>query len=320
MLPFFFVAVLILSALVVLAATRPSRAEMQISSRVAAIRNPRRSLAADEAELQLAPDAAGTPIKRLDLWLRHYSVSCTIARWILEADSQDTVGSLVLKSGAVLLISGVATLLLSASLSVSAAAAIAGLILPLAMLRVRRARRLHAMTAALPDTADLLARALRAGHSMTQAFEVLAERAPPPLANEFSRIFQQQSLGVPLREVLLGLGRRVPLKELQFLTTAILVQRETGGDLAEILDRTAKTLRERARIQGEVRVHTTQGRLTGWILSLLPLGLLAGISLFSPGYCSILFTDPLGRLWLYGCAGCILVGGLVIRRIVQVNF
>jgi tight adherence protein B len=211
-------------------------------------------------------------------------------------------------------------MLLTGSLMMCAGMGLVGLTLPVMTLRFRRARRVKAVTAALADTADLLARALRAGHSMTQAIEVLAERAPEPLAGEFARVFQRQKLGVALREVLLELSRRIPVKDLHFLITAILVQRDTGGDLAEILDRTSRTLRERIRVEGEVRVQTAQGRLTGWILSLLPLCLLGLISAFSPGYCSILFTDPVGRMLIYGGAGCILLGALVIRQIVKVNF
>lgn len=319
-LPLFSGAMLLLSAVIVMAATRPSQSEKEIRARIADIRNPRRSLLTDTGELQLADDSQKTLLERLDYYLRRYSFSSALERLLLEADSQTSVGSVLLKSAAWLLAFFLAGLLITRSLSVSGVLGSAGCALPIAMLRFRRAKRLKAVTAALPDTADLLARALRAGNSMTQAIEVLAEQAPQPLADEFSRVFQRQKLGVALREVLLDLGRRVPSKDLQFLITAILVQRETGGDLVEILDHTTKTLRERIRVQGEVRVHTAQGRLTGWILSLLPVGLLGAISLFSPGYCSILFIDPVGRLLLYGGGGCILLGGLTIRQIVRVKF
>jgi tight adherence protein B len=319
-LPLFLAVILLLSAAVVMAVTRPSQSEKEIRSRIADIRNPRRSLLTDTGELELGDDAAGTLIQRLDNYIRRYSFSTALETLILEADSETTVGSLLLKSAALLPAFGLAGLLLTRSMPSSVVLGSLGFALPIAILRFRRSKRLKAATAALPDTADLLARSLRAGNSMTQALEVLAQQAPQPLAAEFSRVFQRQKLGVALREVLLDLGRRIPSKDLQFLITAILVQRETGGDLVEILDHTAKTLRERIRVQGEVRIHTAQGRLTGWILSLLPVGLLGAISLFSPGYCSILFTDPVGRLLLYGGGGCILLGGLTIRQIVRVKF
>jgi len=319
-LPLFFGAILLLSATVVMAATWASQSEKEIRSRIADIRNPRRNLLMDTGELELADDAARTIIQRLDQYARRYSFSSSLERLILEADSHTTVGSLFLKSAAWLPAFGLAGLLLTRSLLISGIMGGMGLALPVTILHFRRSKRSKAVTAALPDTADLLARALRAGNSMTQALEVLAQQAPQPLADEFSRVFQRQKLGVALRDVLLDLGRRIPSKDLQFLITAILVQRETGGDLVEILDHTTKTLRERIRVQGEVRIHTAQGRLTGWILSLVPVGLLATISLFSPGYCSILFTDPVGRLLLYGGGGCILLGGLTIRQIVRVKF
>ena len=155
---------------------------------------------------------------------------------------------------------------------------------------------------------------------MTQAIEALGEQAPEPLSTEFAKVFQQQKLGIPLRDVLIDLSLRIPSRDLHFLITAILVQRETGGDLAEILDRTTETLRERIRVEGEVRVQTAQGRLTGWILSMLPLTILAFISLFCPSYTHVLFVDPLGQKLLYAAAACMVTGALVIRRIVRVTF
>jgi tight adherence protein B len=154
---------------------------------------------------------------------------------------------------------------------------------------------------------------------MTQTIELAAEQAAAPLGAEFGRVFQQQKLGVPLRDVLVELGRRIPSRDLQFLITAILVQRETGGDLAAVLDRTAAVLRERIQLQAQVQIHTAQGRMTGWILSAMPVVLLGAMVVFSPDYAHGLFVDPLGRKLLYAGAGLIVTGGLIIRRIVAVE-
>ncbi len=172
---------------------------------------------------------------------------------------------------------------------------------------------------ALPGAIELMARSLRAGHAMGMSIEMIAEQSPEPLAGEFAQVYQQQRLGLQFRDALLQMGERVPSKDLRFLITAILVQRETGGDLTEILDRTSHVIRERIRIEGEVRTRSAQGRMTGWILGLLPLAMLALINLVSPGYSAVLFHDPVGQEILLAGAVLIAVGGLVIRRVVDVQ-
>jgi tight adherence protein B len=192
-------------------------------------------------------------------------------------------------------------------------------VLPYGVLRFKRSHRLKAFNAALPDAIDLMARALRAGHAMGSAIEMVADQMPEPLAFEFVQVYQQQRLGLQFRDALLQMGARVPSRDLQFLITAILVQKETGGDLTEILDRAAYVIRERIRIEGEVRTHTAQGRLTGWILGLLPIIMLTLINIVSPGYSTVLFHDPVGRELLYAGGACILVGAFIIRKIVDVQ-
>jgi tight adherence protein B len=148
---------------------------------------------------------------------------------------------------------------------------------------------------------------------------MVAEESPEPLAFEFVQVYQQQRLGLHFRDALLQMGSRVPSRDLQFLVTAILVQKETGGDLTEILARTSYVIRERVRIEGEVRTRTAQGRLTGWILGLLPIVMLVLINVVSPGYSDVLFHDPLGQKLLYAGGGLIVVGALIIRKIVDVQ-
>ena len=190
---------------------------------------------------------------------------------------------------------------------------------PIAWLVIQRRRRVRAFNAALSDAIDLLARALRAGHSVGSAIEMVGEQSPQPLGAEFMQVFQEQRLGLPFRDALEQMGERIPSRDLSFLVTAILIQKETGGDLTEVLDRTAHVIRERVRIEGEVRTRTAQGRLTGWILSLLPVVMLALLNFINPGYSDLLFHDPSGRYWLYAGAGLIAVGALIIRKIVDVR-
>jgi tight adherence protein B len=163
----------------------------------------------------------------------------------------------------------------------------------------------------------MMARALRAGHSVVGAIGMLAENAREPAATEFGEVFKQQNLGLPLRDALLQLLDRVPSADLRVLVTAILVQKDTGGNLAEILDRAAFVIRERLRIQGEIQTQTAQGRLTGWILSALPVGMMFLLNVVNPGYSTILFSDPLGRKLIYLSLGMLAIGSFFIRQIVN---
>ena len=163
----------------------------------------------------------------------------------------------------------------------------------------------------------MLARALRAGHSVAGGMEMLAQSPQEPAATEFSEVSKQQNLGLPLRDAMMQLLDRVPSADLRVLVTAILVQKDTGGNLAEILDRTVFVIRERLRIQGEIQAQTAQGRLTGWILSSLPVVMLLLLNLVNPGYSKVLLTEPIGRKLIYVCVGMIAVGSWVISRIVH---
>ena len=201
-------------------------------------------------------------------------------------------------------------------------ALIAGILaaaLPVLVLRAKRARRLRKFDQKLPDALDLIARALRAGHSIAAAIEIVSEEGVEPLRSEFGEVYKQQNFGIPQRDALLQLGRRVPSADLQIVITAMLVQKETGGNLVEILDRTTAVLRDRMRIQGELRVHTAQGRLTGWILCLLPVVMFCLISFANPSYTDVLIHDPVGRKLTYTGIGMMVMGGLLIRKIVKIK-
>lgn len=238
---------------------------------------------------------------------------------ILHAGRTETVGSIVLVSAAGAGAGTVLAMFFALPLIPGIAVACVGGMLPYLWLVRTKTTRLKAFTDALPDATDLMARALRAGHSTGSSIEIIAEQSPRPVSDEFGRCFQRQKFGIPFRDALLELGKRVPSKDLHFLITAILVQKETGGDLTQILDRTTNVIRERIRIEGEVRSYTAQGRLTGWILSAFPLVMLGLINLFSPGYTHVLFVDPLGLKLVYGGICLIIVGALIIRKIVDVK-
>lgn len=163
----------------------------------------------------------------------------------------------------------------------------------------------------------MMARALRAGHSMAAAIEMVSKDSVEPAASEFGEVFKQQNFGLPLREALTQMLDRVPSQDLRVLVTAILVQRETGGNLVEILDRTVFIIRERLRIHGEIRTQTAQGRMTGWILSALPLLMMLLINVLNPGYSHVLLSEPIGHKMIYAAVILIAIGTFIINRIVN---
>ena len=256
---------------------------------------------------------------RLDILLERYPLGKKLKVLLLHADSGMSMSGIVLGSAGAALVCGLLGYVFTRMFLLAAAATVAGALIPYVLLRMKRDRRLKAFNTALPDAIDLMARSLRAGHSMNSSIEMIAEQSPEPLASEFVQVFKQQRLGLHFREALMQMGSRIPSKDLQFLITAILVQKETGGDLTEILDRTTHVIRDRIRIQGEVRTHTAQGRMTGWILGLLPVIMLVLLNIASPGYSSVLFHDPTGQKLLYAGGVLIVLGGLVIRKIVDVQ-
>jgi tight adherence protein B len=260
-----------------------------------------------------------TTSARFSAFLEHYRFAKRLKVLLVHADSNLSVGAACLLGVGAGMICGTVTYAFLRGVLLACAAGLAGSAVPYGSLRFRRSRRVKAFNTALPDAIDLMARALRAGHAMGSAIEMVADQAPEPLAFEFMQVYQQQRLGLQFRDALLKMGGRVPSRDLQFLITAILVQKETGGDLTEILDRAAQVIRERIRIEGEVRTRTAQGRLTGWILSLLPVVLLVLINIVSPGYSTLLFQDPVGQKLLYAGATLIFVGALIIRKIVDVQ-
>ncbi len=192
-------------------------------------------------------------------------------------------------------------------------------ILPIIWLLMRRKRRLRKFAAQLPEALELIARALRAGHSLAAGMNLVAHEMSPPINVEFSRTFEEQNLGIPMEEALESLTKRVPNLDLKFFATAIVLQRQTGGDLAEILDKIGHLVRERFQIWGQVQALTGEGRLSGIVLLALPPALFAVVYRMNPDYLMLLFTDDMGKKMLVGGVVMQLLGALAIRKIVNIR-
>jgi tight adherence protein B len=204
-----------------------------------------------------------------------------------------------------------------------------GLRVPRIYLGMAATRRLHAFDNQLSDTLNLWVNALRSGYSVLQGMEAIATELPPPISREFERVVQEVRLGLSLQQALANMLRRVPSEDLDLIITAVNIQREVGGNLAEILDVISHTIRERVRIKGEIRTLTAQGRLTGWIISLLPVGLAFILYTINPDYGGQMIareapfiipgTLPCGWLVLGVGAFMIILGAMAIRKIVDIE-
>jgi tight adherence protein B len=204
-------------------------------------------------------------------------------------------------------------------LPVALVAAALGAMLPMIYIRHLRHRRLRAFEEALPDALDLLARAIRAGHPIGSGIKIVADEAGEPVASEFMRTFEEQRFGLPFEDTMVALSLRVPLIDLRMLVTAILIQREVGGNLAEVLDNLGDVIRARFTVHRQLRVYTAQGRLSGYILAVLPIAAGSIIYAVNPAYMTLLFTHPAGRLTLLIAISLQLLGFLWIRRIINIE-
>lgn len=299
-------------------ATSPSQLDKTIRRRLALIKAGEMQSAGSPLEgLQLLKTTRTSQFDWLEAILEKYGVSKKLKTHIAQGAGSTTVANLIFLSLALAVAGFFIVFLFAPILPLELAGACILSCLPFGSISWKRSKRIRAFNAALPGAIDMMARALRAGHSMAAAIEMVSQDSVQPVASEFGEVFKQQNFGLPLREALMQMLDRVPSQDLRVLVTAILVQRETGGNLVEILDRTVFIIRERLRIQGEIRIQTAQGRMTGWILSALPVLMLLVINVLNPGYSRILLTNPIGQKLIYIGVGLIVIGTIVINRIVN---
>lgn len=314
-----FFAVLLITFGVIVVATAPSRVDKALQQRLASV-SVEKAGGAGEAAMAASELLRKTASSRFD-WIGQsigkYISMARLQKWISQAALNTTASAFLVQTAAMGAVGFVLALFFVPIVAVQAMAAGVFALLPAARIAFARHRRLRAFEKALPHAIDMMARSLRAGHSTAAAIEIMAQGAPEPACSEFSEVFRQQNFGLPLRDALMQLLDRVPSQDLRVLVTAIVVQRETGGNLVEVLDRTVQVIRERQRIQGEIRVQTAQGRMTGWILTALPAVVMLLINVMDPGYSKPLLHDPLGHKLLGLCAVLIVMGGLVINRIIN---
>jgi tight adherence protein B len=231
-----------------------------------------------------------------------------------------------LRAGTVLMLSAVTAVLFAfltyafaGSLQFVWVGLIFGAIVPYAYTSYRRAKRFQKFEELFPEAIDTLARAVRAGHAFTTALEMISTETSEPVASEFRKLYEEQKFGLPVRDALLNLTDRVPLVDVKFFVTAVMLQRETGGNLAEILDNLSYVIRERFKIMRQVKVYTAQGRLTMMLLMGMPPLIVVAMLAMNPGFIQPLFTDPIGHTLLVAGICLQTIGYFVIRKIIRIQ-
>ena len=193
-------------------------------------------------------------------------------------------------------------------------------VIPYLVVRFYRTKRLNTFEEQFPEAIDLLARALRAGHAFPTGLQMVADEIPEPVGSEFKLMYDRQNFGMPLNDALKGLAERIPILDAKFFATAVLTQRETGGNLSEVLDNLSVVIRDRFRVKRQVRVLTAHGRITGWILAGLPPALAVILTFVSPQHMKTMLTDPLGIQMLAVGGTMQVIGTLVIRKLVNIRY
>jgi tight adherence protein B len=275
------------------------------------------SAAVGSVDVRKRESASSIPL--LNRWLAHADIAPNLRDLLSQADLQWTPARLLLMSAASFVFPGYLVYLRT---SVAVLALIFGAVCasgPFIYVFFKRGKRFQQFEQGLPAALDLIVSGLRSGHSLVSAMNLVARETPDPIGREFRICFDEQNYGLELRAAMHNLVQRVPIQDLRIVTTAILIQKETGGNLAEVLERCGQVIRERFRLKKEIRIRTAQGRLTGLILTLLPLILGFLLFLLNPQHMRLLWTRPLGLKMLYASGVMTVVGGLIIRKIVRIR-
>ena len=311
-----FIVVLILSFLVLLYFLKPTAAETAIEQHLTGIEEGRMA-SADGTTILKREVFSTTPW--VDELIRQIPGSLELSRLIKQAGQKWQVNVVLMASAAMALLGWWIASLAISSFGLSIIIGLAIGAAPYIYLYVAREIRFVRFDATLPEAVDLMARGLRAGHAVTAVLEMVGNEVADPVGTEFRAMHEEQALGLPLREAMINLVDRIPRDDVRFLATAILLQKETGGNLAQILDKTAAVMRERARLRGQLRIYTAQGRITGWILCTAPFAMFGLISLVNKNYEKPLFSDPLGIKMIYTGLIMMVIGILAIRKIIDIK-
>ncbi len=243
-----------------------------------------------------------------------------LQRDLTQAGLQMTVGTLLLSSGCSALLAYVIVRFLTNITLIGLAAGVLAAFIPFIYVKQKKNSRLRKFEEQFPEAIDLIGRALRAGHAFTTGLAMAAEEIPKPVGEEFKLLYDRQNFGMPLPDAMKAFAARIPLIDARFFVTAVLTQRETGGNLGEVLDNLASVIRDRFRVKRQVRVLTAHGRITGWILAGLPPALALALFVIAPGHMQLMLNDPLGVRMIIIALILQVLGTLIIRKLVDIPY
>jgi len=310
-----FVLLLMLSFGIVYFVLRPTKTETAVQQHLETIQESR----AEEAGSTILKEENYSSNRDLAAVVRQLPGAVETLDLLRQSGQEFTVSQVMgVSLAAAVLTAWISSYFLPGAILAMAAGIIAGII-PYIYLIVMREMRFRKCDELLPEAIDLMARGLRAGHALTAVLEMVSEEIAEPIASEFKRLHEEHALGLPLREATMNMVSRLPRDDMRFLATAILLQKETGGNLAVILDKTAAVARERARLRGQLRIYTAQGRITGWVLCLMPFIMFGLLSAINWEFEKLLFTEHMGRVMVYGALMLMAAGVLWIRKIIDVK-
>jgi tight adherence protein B len=259
------------------------------------------------------------PMPAIDRILAGTTKGSALGRWIDQSGLKLSLSGVVLiGSGLAVLLALVASMIARSKYALPFGAAL-GFALPFVFLSFKRTRRLRAFEEQFPEGLDLISRALKAGHAFATGLKMVADEMPEPVGPEFRKTFDEQNFGLPLKDALDNLTMRVPSLDVRFFATAVLIQRETGGNLAEILENLAHVVRERFKILRQVRVYTAHGRFTGYVLLALPAVLCVALSFINPDHMNLLFRERMGQMMLGGALTMQTIGYLWIKQVIKIE-
>ena len=311
----FFLLLLIVTFAVAFYFLRPTKTESAVQQRLEDIQDARTE-ASDQNILKAEGYSRNAELSEI---VRQIPGALGTLDLIRQAGQGWTVSSVMgISLLATVLTASIASFFLSSAFLAVIAGVVVGSI-PYIYLLIMREQRFRKCDELLPEAIDLMARGLRAGHALTAVLEMVGTETAEPIASEFRRLAEEHSLGLPLRDATMNLVGRLPRDDMRFLATAILLQKETGGNLAAILDKTAAVARERSRLRGQLRIYTAQGRVTGWILCLMPFIMFGILSALNWQFEKLLVTEDLGKTMVYFGLGLMVLGVLVIRKIIDVK-
>ena len=310
----FFILLLLLSFGVVLYLLRPTSTEVAVQEQLAGLG----SKGSDAQIASILKDDA-TPNAVMNEVMRRVPWAPAVVKLIQQAGMQWRTGTVIVGS----MVAGVAGMWFASLFGSNPVLILLGglalALAPYVYLVVVREARFRRFDRLLPEAVDLMSRGLRAGHSINAVIEMVGNELEDPMGIEFRALHKEQSLGLPMREAMMNLVDRMPRDDMRFIATAILLQKESGGNLAQILDKTAAVVRERARLRGQLRIYTAQGRITGWILCFAPFFMFGLVSVFNHEYEKPLFNDPLGLKMVYVALALMVIGILAIRKIIDIK-